>query len=233
MKKERPITIALPKGRTLKEAVELFRRAGISPGDVLKDARRLMFENKKEGFRFMVVKAQDVPAYVEYGAADAGVAGGDVLTEQAKDLYEPVDLGIGQCRMVVAEPKKLREGDNPQEWTRIRVATKYPNITTRHFFSKGIQVDIIKLYGSIELAPLLGLCERIVDLVQTGETLRKNGLVEVETIMEVSSRLVCNRASLKIKPKRIKELVERLKKAIPPHEEKNMKSKIMKDRIWR
>ncbi|MBI5560948.1 MAG: ATP phosphoribosyltransferase [Deltaproteobacteria bacterium] len=214
MKKIKPITIALPKGRTLRETVELFNRAGIITGDILSDERRLIFENRKESVRFMLVRAQDVPTYVEYGAADAGVAGGDVLTEQAKDLYEPMDLKIGRCRMVVAEPKGLKAGDNPRHWTRIRVATKYPNITLRHFLKKGIQVEIIKLYGSIELAPLLGLCERIVDLVQTGETLKKNGLLEVETIMEISSRLVCNRASLKTKPKRIKELVDRLSKYI-------------------
>jgi ATP phosphoribosyltransferase len=143
-----------------------------------------------------------------------GIAGKDVLTEQALDLYEPLDLKIGQCRMVVAEPKELSEKDNPGHWTHIRVATKYPNITLKYFLDKGIQVEIIKLYGSIELAPLLGLSERIVDLVETGETLKKNGLVEVEDIMQISSRLVCNRASLKTKPRRVKELVERLGDAV-------------------
>ncbi|MDO8427405.1 MAG: ATP phosphoribosyltransferase, partial [Deltaproteobacteria bacterium] len=138
----------------------------------------------------------------------------DVLLEQSKDLYEPLDLNIGVCRMVVAEPKELGAHDNPRHWTHIRVATKYPNITLRHFFNKGIQVEIIKLYGSIELAPLLGLSERIVDLVQTGETLKKNGLVEVEDVMDISSKLVCNRASLKTKPKRVKELVDNLSKAL-------------------
>jgi len=210
MKKKQTITIALPKGRMLKEAVLLFKKAGMDAGGLLSGERKLMLEDKKERIRFMVVRAQDVPTYVEYGAADAGVAGKDILVEQEKDLYEPLDLRIGRCRMVVAEPKKLGNKDNPGRWTHIRVATKYPGITTRHFLSKGIQVEIIKLYGSIELAPLLGLCERIVDLVQTGATLRENGLVEVETIMDVTSRLVCNRASLKTKPKRIKELVERL-----------------------
>ncbi|MBI5598848.1 MAG: ATP phosphoribosyltransferase [Deltaproteobacteria bacterium] len=213
-KKAGSLTIALPKGRILKEAAALFKKAGLDAGPLLGDDRRLMFENKKQGVRFMVVRAQDVPVYVEYGAADLGVAGKDVLEEQALDLYEPLDLRIGRCRMVVAEPKELGGRDNPQRWTHVRVATKYPNITTRHFLSKGIQVEIIKLYGSIELAPLLGLSERIVDLVQTGETLRRNGLVEVETIMEVTSRLVCNRASLKTKPRKIKCIIENLSRAV-------------------
>ncbi len=208
------ITIAMPKGRMLKEAVNLFKAAGVDFSELLKDDRRLIFENVEEGLRFMVIRPQDVPTYVEYGAADLGIAGKDVLIEQPKDLYEPLDLGLGACRMVVAEPKELGERDNPRHWTRIRVATKYPNITTRHFMEKGIQVEIIKLYGSIELAPLLGLSERIVDLVQTGETLRKNGLVEVEDVMDITSKLVCNRASLKTKPRRVKELVDRLTKAV-------------------
>lgn len=208
------LTIAMPKGRMLKEAVNLFKAAGVDFSELLKDDRKLIFENVAEGLRFMVIRAQDVPTYVEYGAADLGIAGRDVLIEQAKDLYEPLDLGLGICRMVVAEPKELGASDNPRRWTHIRVATKYPSITTRHFMEKGIQVEIIKLYGSIELAPLLGLSERIVDLVQTGETLRKNGLVEVEDVMDISSKLVCNRASLKTKPGRVRELVDRLSVAV-------------------
>jgi ATP phosphoribosyltransferase len=208
------LTIALPKGRILKEGVALFKKIGIDCSDVMEDSRRLIFENKKAGIRFMVIRSQDVPTYVEYGAADVGIAGKDVLLEQERDIYEPLDLGIGICRMVVAEPKELGKKDNPRHWTHIRVATKYPNITLKHFMNKGIQVEIIKLYGSIELAPLLGLSERIVDLVQTGETLRRNGLVEVEEIMKVTSKLICNRASLKTKPDRIKTIVDGLKKAI-------------------
>jgi len=207
---EETLTIALPKGRILKEAAKLFRAAGVDFSEIMQDDRKLIFENVAEGLRFMIIRSQDVPTYVEYGAADMGIAGKDVLLEQAKDLYEPLDLKIGECRMMVAEPKELGEGDNPKSWTHIRVASKYPNITLKHFLDKGIHVDIIKLYGSIELAPLLGLSERIVDLVQTGETLRKNGLVEVEHIMDISSRLVCNRASLKTKPRKVKELVDRL-----------------------
>ncbi|MBI5049193.1 MAG: ATP phosphoribosyltransferase [Deltaproteobacteria bacterium] len=208
------LTIALPKGRILKEAVALFKKIGIDCSDVMEDSRRLIFENKKPGIRFMVIRSQDVPTYVEYGAADVGIAGKDVLLEQERDIYEPLDLGIGFCRMIVAEPKELGKKDNPRHWTHIRVATKYPNITLKHFMNTGIQVEIIKLYGSIELAPLLGLSERIVDLVQTGETLKRNGLVEVEEIMKVTSKLICNRASLKTKPERIRELVEGLKEKI-------------------
>ncbi len=208
------LTIAVPKGRILKEASKLFKAAGFDFSALLQDERRLIYEDVGEGLRFMILRSQDVPTYVEYGAADLGIAGRDVLIEQAKDLYEPLDLNIGACRMVVAEPAELKAHDNPAQWTRIRVATKYPNITLKHFLAKGIQVEIIKLYGSIELAPLLGLSERIVDLVQTGETLKKNGLVEVEDVMNVTSKLVCNRASLKTKPKRVKELVTRLAGAV-------------------
>ncbi|MBW7957382.1 MAG: ATP phosphoribosyltransferase [Deltaproteobacteria bacterium] len=208
------LTIALPKGRILKEAASLFKAAGVDITPVMQDDRRLIFEDIADGLRFMVIRSQDVPTYVEYGAADIGIAGKDVLLEQAKDLYEPLDLNIGVCRMMVAEPVELSARDNPRQWTHIRVATKYPNITLNHFLGKGIQVDIIKLYGSIELAPLLGLSERIVDLVQTGETLRKNGLTEVEHIMHISSKLVCNRASLKTKPRRVKELVDALGRSV-------------------
>lgn len=211
---EDTLTIALPKGRILKETYKLFKAAGFDFSDLLHDDRKLLYEDPDTKLRFMILRNQDVPTYVEYGAADMGIAGKDVLIEQAKDLYEPLDLGIGACRMVVAEPQELKAHDNPRHWTNIRVATKYPSITKKHFLNKGIQAEIIKLYGSIELAPLLGLSERIVDLVQTGETLRKNGLVEVETIMQVSSKLVCNRASLKTKPKRVKDLVERLGAAV-------------------
>ncbi|MDP2690450.1 MAG: ATP phosphoribosyltransferase [Deltaproteobacteria bacterium] len=211
---EETLTIALPKGRILKEAATLFRAAEVDFSELLQDDRKLIFENIAEGLRFMIIRSQDVPTYVEYGAADIGIAGKDVLLEQTKDLYEPLDLKIGVCRMMVAEPKELGKNDDPRSWTHVRVATKYPNITLKYFLEKGIHVDIIKLYGSIELAPLLGLSERIVDLVQTGETLRKNGLVEVEHIMDVTSRLVCNRASLKTKPKKVKELVDRLSAAV-------------------
>ncbi len=208
------LTIALPKGRILKEAAELFRAAGVDFSQIFQDKRKLISETMAEGLRFMIVRSQDVPTYVEYGAADLGIAGRDVLLEQDLDLYEPLDLEIGKCRMMIAEPEELAGQDSPADWTHMKIASKYPKITMQYFLEKGVQVEIIKLYGSIELAPLLGLSDRIVDLVETGETLRKNGMVEVETIMDISSKLVCNRASLKMKPKRIKELVARLAHAV-------------------
>lgn len=208
------LTIALPKGRVMKQALKIFAKIGIEPPENMEESRKLIFEDKENGLRFLVVKPTDVPTYVEYGAADIGIAGKDVLSETDRDVYEPLDLKIGRCRMIVAEPAALSAKDDPTQWTSIRIATKYPNITERHFASKGIQVELIKLYGSIELAPLIGLSERIVDLVETGETLRQNGLVEVEKIMDISSRLIVNRASLKIKGARIAEIIEGLRKVI-------------------
>lgn len=214
MKKVDFLTIALPKGRVMRQALKIFSKIGIEPPEPMEDSRKLIFEDKKNGLRFLVVKPTDVPTYVEYGAADIGVAGKDVLSETEKDVYEPLDLKIGKCRMIVAEPSLLSSKDDPSQWTSIRIATKYPKITERHFASKGIQVELIKLYGSIELAPLIGLSERIVDLVETGETLRQNGLVEIEKIMDISSRLIVNRASLKIKGARIAGIIEGLRKEV-------------------
>lgn len=214
MKKVDFLTIALPKGRVMRQALKIFSKIGIEPPEPMEDSRKLIFEDKKNWLRFLVVKPTDVPTYVEYGAADIGVAGKDVLSETEKDVYEPLDLKIGKCRMIVAEPSSLSSKDDPSQWTSIRIATKYPKITERHFASKGIQVELIKLYGSIELAPLIGLSERIVDLVETGETLRQNGLVEIEKIMDISSRLIVNRASLKIKGARIAEIIEGLRKEV-------------------
>jgi len=208
------LTIALPKGRVMKQALKIFAKIGIEPPENMEESRKLIFEDKKKWLRFLVVKPTDVPTYVEYGAADIGIAGKDVLSETERDVYEPLDLKIGRCRMIVAEPAALSAKDDPTQWTSIRIATKYPNITERYFASKGIQVELIKLYGSIELAPLIGLSERIVDLVETGETLRQNGLVEVEKIMDISSRLIVNRASLKIKGARIAEIIEGLRKEV-------------------
>lgn len=208
------ITFALPKGRIMQDSMELFAKIGITCPEMEKGSRKLVFENRESKFRFMAVRATDVPTYVEYGCADLGVVGKDTLLEQGKDLYEPIDLKFGYCRMVVAEPKALRQEDDPANWSNIRVATKYPNVTERFFASKGIQVELIKLYGSIELAPLVGLSERIVDLVSTGATLRENGMVEVETIAEITSRLIVNRASLKTKHQRITEIIEGLEKVI-------------------
>jgi ATP phosphoribosyltransferase len=208
------ITIAIPKGRILEESVELFGKIGIDCRGLLSDSRKLIFENPAQKMRYMIVRATDVPTYVEYGSADLGIVGKDTLMEQEKNLYEPLDLKFGYCRMMVAEPAELSSNDDPASWTNIRIATKYPNITEKYFGSKGVQVEIIKLYGSIELAPLVGLSERIVDLVSTGETLRQNGLVEVETIAEITTRLIVNRASLKTRHGRITEIISGLEKVI-------------------
>lgn len=208
------ITFALPKGRIMQDSMELFGKIGITCPEMEENNRKLVFENREHGYRFMAVRATDVPTYVEYGCADIGVVGKDTLLEQGKDLYEPLDLKFGYCRLVVAEPKELVQDDDPANWSNIRVATKYPNVTEKYFAAKGVQVELIKLYGSIELAPLVGLSERIVDLVSTGATLRDNGMVEVETIAEVTTRLIVNRASLKTKHQRISKIIDDLEQVI-------------------
>ncbi|MBI1921244.1 MAG: ATP phosphoribosyltransferase [Geobacter sp.] len=208
------ITIAIPKGRILEESVTLFKKIGINCDELLSSSRKLIFENQAEKMRYMIVRATDVPTYVEYGCADLGIVGKDTLMEQEKDVYEPLDLKFGYCRMMVAEPAGLATDDDPSSWSNIRIATKYPNVTEKYFAAKGIQVEIIKLYGSIELAPLVGLSERIVDLVSTGETLKQNGLVEVETIAEITTRLIVNRASLKTKHRRITEIITGLERHV-------------------
>jgi ATP phosphoribosyltransferase len=209
------ITVALPKGRNLKPSVRLFAAVGLDFTEALADSRRLIFKAKGGGATAIVVRDTDIPAYVDNGAADMGVSGLDVIMEQGKDMFEPLDLKFGYCRMMVAEPKELSENDNPKEWTHIRIATKFPNITEAHFAGRGVQIEVIKLYGSIELAPLVGLSERIVDLVSTGETLRLNGLVEVEKIMDVTARLVVNRASLKTRHELISRLIREMDAALP------------------
>jgi len=194
----------------MQDSMELFAKIGITCPEMQGDSRKLVFENPETKFRFMAVRATDVPTYVEYGCADLGVVGKDTLLEQGKDLYEPLDLKFGYCRLVVAEPGDLLRDEDPASWSNIRVATKYPNVTERYFAARGVQVELIKLYGSIELAPLVGLAERIVDLVSTGATMRENGLVEVETIAEITSRLIVNRASLKTKHQRITRIIQEL-----------------------
>lgn len=208
------LTIAIPKGRILTESIQLFGKIGIKLDSMLEDSRKLIFEYPEQNLRALIVRATDVPTYVEYGCADLGIVGKDTLLEQDKDLYEPLDLKFGYCRMMVAEPAGLAKSDDPARWSHIRVATKYPHVAEKYFASKGIQAEIIKLYGSIELGPLVGLSERIVDLVSTGETLRQNGLVEVETIAEITTRLVVNRASLKTKHQRIRAIIDGLEKIL-------------------
>lgn len=209
------IAIALPKGRLFPAALSLFARIGITEVESLADTRRLTVDDAAHGFRFLALKPVDIPVYVEHGAADLGIVGTDLLREQGRDVYEPLDLGFGVCRLVVAEPARLRLTDDPAGWSCLRVATKYPRIAERHFSQKGIQVEIVPLAGSIELAPAMGLAERIVDLVDSGRTLRENGLVEVEEILQSSARLVVNRASLRTRYGAIQALIELLRSQGP------------------
>lgn len=207
------LTLALPKGRILRQALPLLRRVGIDLDAVWEGEhdRRLLFD-LPGGARVLLVKPVDVPTYVEHGVADVGVAGADTLGEEARDLYEPLDLGIGACRLVIAEPAarptRLRRGMS------LRVATKYPRLTLNHYRSKGIQPEIIPLFGSVELGPITGLSEQIVDLVESGETLRQNNLREVETILYVTSRLIVHPASLKLKQAPITALIAALRVAL-------------------
>jgi len=200
-----PLTLALPKGRLLDPALQLLSAMGIRGLEA--DTRRLLLTDSSRDLRFIFLKPADIPTYVEYGAADLGIVGKDILAEQQPDVYEPVDLGFGFCRLVVAELQELWERDDPTKWSWVRVATKYPVLTERYFSERGIQVEMIRLDGSIELAPLVGLAERIVDLVQSGETLRANGLVEVAEIMTSTARLIVNRASLKTAHARVNALI--------------------------
>jgi ATP phosphoribosyltransferase len=206
------LTLALPKGRLLEPALKMLRSMGLDGVEV--DSRKLIFADERRGLRFLILKPADIPTYVEYGAADLGIVGKDILLEQEPDVYEPLDLGFGFCRLVVAEPLALWERDDPSKWSWVRVATKYPTLTERYFSERGIQVEMIRLDGSIELAPLVGLADRIVDLVQSGETLRANGLVEVAEIMRSTARLIVNRASLKTEYSPVSQLVEQMKKQV-------------------
>jgi ATP phosphoribosyltransferase len=206
------LTLALPKGRLLEPAVGLLRDLGVSAIDP--ESRKLIFRDPGRGLEILLLKPADVPAYVTYGAADLGVVGKDILLEQEPDVYEPLDLGFGFCRLVVAEPRELWERDDPAKWSWVRVATKYPRLTEQYFSARGVQVEIVRLDGSIELAPLVGLAERIVDLVQSGETLRANGLVEVAEIARSTARLIVNRASMKTEHAAVSGLVDEMKGAL-------------------
>lgn len=209
------LNIALSKGRILEEGLPLLERAGIRPAENPLKSRKLILDTNLPEVKLTIIRAADVPTYVQFGAADLGIAGKDVLMEYEGDgLYELLDLKIARCRMMVAEPKSLASRDDPDSWTRLRIATKYVKTTQRHFAAKGIQTDIIKLYGSMELAPLVGLSDRIVDLVDTGNTLKANGLAEVEHIADISAWLVANRASMKMKHQALKSLVDKLEKAV-------------------
>jgi ATP phosphoribosyltransferase len=207
-----PLTFAVPKGRILDEALPVMARAGVVPEAAFHDkaSRALSFACEDEDLRLIRVRAFDVATFVAFGAAQAGIVGSDVIEEfDYSELYAPVDLGIGHCRLSVAEPKDARFY-NPGNASHLRVATKYPNLTGRWFERQGIQAECVKLNGAMELAPSLGLSMRIVDLVSSGRTLADNGLVETDTIMQVSARLIVNRAALKTDP-RVAALVERFR----------------------
>ena len=204
------LTIALAKGRILGETLPLLARAGIEPTDDLSSSRKLVFATNHDHIKLVLIRSADVPTYVQYGAADLGVAGKDVLAEHGGEgLYERVDLKIASCKMMTAG-----FADKPLPRTRLKVATKYPQITRQFFLDQGRQVELIKLYGSMELAPVVGLADIIVDLVDSGNTLRANGLTPLEHIMDISSRLIVNRASLKMKNQPIKDLVEIIETAV-------------------
>ncbi len=203
------LSIALSKGRILEETMPLLARVGVRPKEDPERSRKLIIPTERRGVRLVVVRATDVPTYVGHGAAELGIAGGDVLAEHGgAGLYQPVDLGIARCRMMVATRRGYDYRAAVQQGARLRIATKYVQITRAHFADKGVHVDLIKLYGSMELAPLVDLADAIVDLVSSGQTLRANDLVPVEEIMPVSARLIVNQAALKTRRAELKPLID-------------------------
>jgi ATP phosphoribosyltransferase len=210
------LVLALPKGRILGEVTPLLRRAGIAVEPAFDDpeSRQLRFKTSDPNLDVIRVRNFDVATFVAFGAAQLGVAGNDVLMEfDYSEIYAPLDLGVGRCRLAVAEPEEDAGRDDPARWSHVRVATKYPEITRRHFAARGVQAECVKLQGAMELAPGLGLCRLIVDLVQTGTTLKANGLVEVEHIAEVTSRLIVNRVALKTRAEELGGWIERFREA--------------------
>ena len=211
------LILAVPKGRILDQLMPIFKTVGLQPEPSFFDAsdRRLRFTTNSADIDVVRVRSFDVATFLAYGAAHIGVAGSDVLAEfDHTEIYAPVDLGIGHCRMVVACPAELAERDDPRTWSHVRVATKYPHLTKTYFSARGVQAECIKLNGAMELAPSMGLCRRIVDLVETGSTLLANGLVELETISEVSSRLAVNRTAWKQYPEQLDNWIKRFRAAV-------------------
>lgn len=208
------LTLALSKGRIFEETLPLLEAAGIKVTEDPETSRKLILQTNDANVRVIIVRASDVPTYVQYGAADFGVAGKDVLLEHGGEgLYQPIDLNIANCRMSVAVKDGFDYESAVQQGARLRVVTKYVQTAREHFAAKGVHVDLIKLYGSMELGPLVGLADAIVDLVSTGSTLRANHLVEVERIMDISSRMVVNKAALKLKRERLQPILEAFEKA--------------------
>lgn len=212
----RTLTIALSKGRILEQSLPLLAAAGLHPDEDVQKTRKLMVGGHANGepVRFLIIRAADVCTYVEQGAADLGIAGRDSLLEYRPHVYEPLNLNIGRCRLCVCGPKALVQAGAPERGSCIRVATKYDRLATEYFQSQGVQAEIIHLYGSMELAPLVGMAERIVDLVETGGTLRANGLIEETTLCDISSRLIANPASFATRRDQIQPLIERLRQAV-------------------
>lgn len=207
---QQPIVIALTKGRILNETLPLFERAGIRPLDDISESRKLLFETNLPDVQLMIIRGSDVPTYVEFGSADMGVVGKDLLLEYGEGgFYEPLDLQLARCRLMTAAPV-----DKPPSTGRLRVASKFVNIAKRYFAAEGIQAEIIKLNGALELAPAMGLADQIVDIVDTGNTLRANGMEPVKLIADISSRVIVNKASMKMKHKRVSELLESLAGAV-------------------
>ena len=215
--KNKKIIMALPKGRILEEVLPILSACGITPEAAFSDeaSRKLQFTTNHPDLDIIRVRAFDVATFVAHGGAQIGVVGSDVIEEfDYDDLYSPLDLKIGACRLSVAMPEEEARKEDPRRWSHIRVATKYPNLTRRHFAKRGVQAECVKLNGAMEIAPALGLCRRIVDLVSTGSTLKANNLVEIETILNVSSRLIINRAALKTQPEIVNDWLLKFKNAI-------------------
>lgn len=207
------LTIALAKGRLAEISMDLFMQIGLDCSEMKQKSRKLIFTDEKNKVKFILVKASDVPTYVEYGAADIGIVGKDTLLEEGRSLYEMIDLGVGKCRMCVCGPEDMRE--KLETTNNLRVASKFTNIARNYFFlEKGRTVEIIKLHGSVELAPLVGLSEVIVDIVESGKTLHENGLCVLETICDLSARFVVNRVSMKMERERILGIVSKMKDAL-------------------
>jgi len=204
------LTIALPKGKVFEKSVAMLAKLGYTAEGLKENSRKLIITNEEQKLRFIITKTADLPTYVEYGAADIGIIGKDVLLEEGKDVYELLDLKFARCRMMVAVPEALKQ-EKLTDYTHMRVATKFPKIAERFFHSMGMQMEFIKLNGSIELAPMVGLAEIIVDIVETGSTLRANKLVEVANIDVATARLIANRVSFKMKFDRINKMTEELK----------------------
>jgi len=207
------LTIALPKGKLFSLSADLLAKIGYTADGLTEKSRKLVITNEEKKIKFIITKTADVPTYVEYGAADIGIIGKDVLMEAGKDVYELLDLGFGRCHLMMAVPKTQKR-DKLTDYAHTRVATKFPKIAECYFSSKGMQMEFIKLNGSIELGPIVGLSESIVDIVETGTTLKENNLEEIAYIMDATARLIANRVSFKIKFKRIYQLVEDLREIL-------------------